>query len=420
MTSEAQARVTLRTILDSAIESALPGRGVLANLPKKPKGRCVVVGAGKASAAMAAEVHKAWPDVDLSGVVVTRYGHSVSAGRITILEAGHPVPDEASVLAAESQLSVVSNLTPDDLVLALVSGGGSATLAMPIEGLSLATKQAITEKLLVTGASIGEINLVRRHLSKIKGGGLARAAFPASLHTLVVSDVPGDEVGDVASGPTVAMSWEPTRVREILDRYSLPIPSAVEQYLERDGFEDSVYPESEHRVVSSPSMALTEAATSAQRAGFKPIVLGDCIEGESSELGVIMAGIVRSVRSMNQPAKPPVALISGGETCVTIRDLRPGRGGRNTEFALSMALALNGEEDVFAGAVDTDGIDGTEDAAGALITPSTLLRASERGIDARRYLDRHDSYSFFEAIDDLIVTGPTLTNVNDVRVVLVY
>ena len=209
-------------------------------------------------------------------------------------------------------------------------------------------------------------------------------------------------------------------MREILDRYSLPIPSAVGEYLERDGFEDSVYPESEHRVVSSPSIALTEAAISAKRAGFKPIVLGDCIEGESSELGVIMAGIVRSVRSMNQPAKPPVALISGGETCVTIRDLRPGRGGRNTEFALSMALALNGAVDVFAGAVDTDGIDGTEDAAGAVITPSTLSRASERGIDARRYLDRHDSYSFFEAIDDLIVTGPTLTNVNDVRVVLVY
>lgn len=230
MVTDAQARSTLRVILDSAIESALPGPGVLANLPKKPEGRCVVIGAGKAAAAMAAAVDSAWPDVDLSGVVVTRYGHSMPAGRVSVLEAGHPVPDEASVVAAKSQLAAVSHLTSSDLVLALISGGGSATLSLPIDGLSLSEKQTITRKLLSSGASIGEINLVRRHLSKIKGGGLARAAFPAPVETLIVSDVPGDNVGDVASGPTVPMSWEPARAREILDRYKLSVPRSVDEY----------------------------------------------------------------------------------------------------------------------------------------------------------------------------------------------
>lgn len=420
MVTDAQARSTLRTILDSAIESALPGPGVLANLPKKPVGRCVVVGAGKAAAAMAAAVDSAWPDVDLSGVVVTRYGHSLPAGRISVLEAGHPVPDDASVVAAKSQLAAVSHLTSDDLVLVLISGGGSATLSLPIDGLSLSEKQIITRKLLSSGASIGEINLVRRHLSKIKGGGLARAAFPAPLETLIVSDVPGDNVADVASGPTVPMSWEPARAREILDRYELAVPPAVDEHLALSSFHDNVYPESEYRIIASPSMALHAAASAAQRAGLTPIILGDCIEGESAGLGVTIAGIAKSTRAMHQPAKPPVALISGGETTVTIGDKRPGRGGRNTEFVLSMALALAGAEGIYAAAVDTDGIDGTEDAAGALVTPSTLSRASTLGLDARSYLTQHDSYSFFKALDDLIVTGPTLTNVNDVRVALIY
>ena len=414
-----QARAALRQVFEAAVASAAPGPAVLDNLPEKPTGRCVVVGAGKASAAMAAALETAWQDVELSGVISTRYGHAVPAGRVQVIEAGHPVPDEASENAARAILEAVSDLTPDDLVVALISGGGSATLALPIEALSLKEKQNITRQLLASGASIGEMNVVRQHLSRIKGGGLAAAAAPARVCTLIISDVPGDDPAIVASGPTLPSGSSPADALEIIDRYGIGVGPPVREHLEQAEAATVETVRRDWQIVASPAQALQAAARAASDLGYSPVILGDSIEGESRELGRIMAGIARSVRTLGHPAHAPAMLLSGGETTVTIGEEGAGRGGRNTEFLLALALELGGQEGVWALAGDSDGIDGTEDAAGAIVSPDTLERSQEAGFSARETLQRHDSYSLFDATGDLIRTGPTLTNVNDVRIVMV-
>jgi glycerate 2-kinase len=414
------ARATLRRIFDAAVASAAPAAAILRHLPEKPRGRCVVVGAGKASAAMAAAFDAAWPDVDLSGVVVTRYGHAVPAGRIRIIEAAHPVPDAASEEAARAVLAAVRDLGPDDLVVALMSGGGSALMALPAGCMTLADKQAVNEALLRSGATIGEMNAVRKHLSAIKGGRLAAAAGPARLVTLLISDVPGDDPGVIASGPTVADPSTLADVAEIVARFRLDLPGAAKAVLAAG--EETPKPgdiAGEVRIIAAPSLALAAAAQAAKLAGLSPLILGDALEGEAREVGTMMAGIARSVRTHGQPVAPPAVLLSGGETTVTIGRDGAGKGGRNTEFLLGFAVAAQGQPGVWAIAGDSDGIDGTEDAAGAIAAPDTLARGRAAGRDARRHLAAHDSYSYFDAVGDLVRTGPTLTNVNDIRAILV-
>jgi len=413
------AAVVLQDIFHAAIDSALPGPVVPLAMPEKPRGRCVVIGAGKASAAMAAAVDAAWPDVDLSGVVVTRYGHAVPAGRIRILEAAHPVSDSMSEVAAMMIAEAVRHLTPDDLVLALISGGGSALMALPISGLNLADKQKITQSLLLSGANIREMNLVRRHLSAIKGGKLASMAAPARVVSLIISDVPGDNPSDVASGPTVADTSTPEQALAVLLRYNIPVsPEIRNALLAKQEAYLSAAAQSDSRLIATPAMALKAAAEAARRHGIMPLILGDALEGESRELGIVMAGIARSVKLYGHPVKKPAVLLSGGETTVTVTGFA-GKGGRNTEFLLSLACALEAQEGIWAIAGDTDGIDGTEDAAGAIIYPDTISRGSEVGLHAPDYLAKHDSYSFFHATGDLVTTGPTLTNVNDIRAILI-
>jgi len=409
----------LKEIFAAAIDCAAPEPAVLRNLPEKPRGRCIVIGAGKASAAMAAAVDKAWPDVDVSGVVTTRYEHGVDAGRIHIIEAGHPVPDHASVEGAKAILAALENVTEDDLVLALISGGGSATLSLPLEGVTLADKQALTKALLTSGATIEEMNVVRKHLSQVKGGRLGAAAAPAQLVTLMISDVPGDDPASVASGPTIFDNSTAEQAVAVLDNYSLAVPEAVKQALTAN--KQAPIPPQQHRhvMIATPAQALLAAEKKAQVLGFNTLILGDCLEGESKELGKIMAGIAQSVQTMAAPAKAPLILLSGGETTVTMDIAKMGRGGRNTEFALALATTLRGKANIWALAADSDGIDGTEDAAGAVITPDTLERATKVGFDANKTLQQHDSYALFAAINDLIITGPTLTNVNDIRIVLI-
>ncbi len=415
-----RARKTLRTLFETAIAAADP-RGVLAaHLPPRPAGRCVVVGAGKSAALMAAALEAAWPDVPLSGVVVTRYEHAVPTQRVTVLEASHPVPDANSEAAAARILGAVRGLGPDDLVIALISGGASALLALPAPGLSLADKQAVNRALLASGATIHEMNALRKHLSAIKGGRLAAAARPARLVTLAISDVPGDEAAVIGSGPTVPDPSTLDDVRALIARTGITLPPAVAAHLARG--EETPKPgeiAADFRLIAAPQMALEAAARQARTLGLAPLILGDAIEGESRELGIVMAGMARAARRHGQPVQAPCVLLSGGETTVTIGQGPAGRGGRNTEFLLGLAVALKGEAGVHAVAGDTDGIDGTEDAAGALVSPSTLARARAAGLDPRAVLDGHDSYRLFDAIGDLIRTGPTLTNVNDFRAILI-
>lgn len=418
MTNE-QAEAILRNIFAHAVDSARPGPVIPPALPQKPAGRCIVVGAGKASAAMAAAVDAAWPDVAVSGVVVTRYGHAVPAGRIRILEASHPVSDAMSETAAMLIVESLRGLTKDDLVLALISGGGSALMALPVPGLTLSDKQAITRALLHSGASITEINLVRRHLSAVKGGKLAMMAQPARVVSLIISDVPGDNPADIASGPTVPDATEPGDALRILERYSVTISQPVRDVLTRSSRQPANIPGCEIKLIATPAMALKAAAEAARHHGVTPLILGDAIEGESREAATVMAGIAKSVRSHALPLGAPCVLLSGGETTVTVRDGQAGKGGRNTEFLLSLACALKGEGGIWALAGDSDGIDGTEDAAGAMVFPETLFRGRLKGLDAVEYLDKHDSYSYFHSLDDLLITGPTLTNVNDIRAILV-
>ena len=418
MPDEQEAKTSLRRIFDAAIDSAAPGPVTLANLPEKPAGRCVVIGAGKASAAMAAALDDAWPDVRLSGIVSTRYGHAVPAGRVKVIEAGHPVPDSASEEAARLVLDSVRGLTRDDLVIALISGGGSATLALPVQALDLAEKQRLTRELLASGATIGEINTVRVHLSQIKGGKLAAAAAPARLVTLLISDVPGDDPAIVASGPTIPGRSRPADALAVLDRYGIGVSPSVRQHLETTD-SPPLDTRGEYSIIASAALALEAAAGVARELGFSTAVLSDRIEGESRHLGRDMAHTVRKLRATGTPAAPPAVLLSGGETTVTIGDGGAGRGGRNMEFLLSLAIELAGDQRTWALAGDSDGIDGTEDAAGAIITPDTLQRAVAAGIDPQASLDRHDSYTLFEAVGDLVHTGPTLTNVNDIRVIII-
>lgn len=419
MMNNEQAAEILHDVFKHAVDSARPGPVIPPALPQKPKGRCVVVGAGKASAAMAAAVDAAWPDVEVSGVVVTRYGHAVPAGRIRVLEASHPVSDAMSETAAMLIVESLRGLTADDLVLALMSGGGSALMALPAPGLTLADKQAITRALLHSGANIREMNLVRRHLSAVKGGKLAAMAQPARVVSLIISDVPGDNPSDVASGPTVADSTTPGDALKVLERYGIAISEAVRDVLSKPLPQPAGTPNGEVNLIATPAIALKAAAEAARCHGITPLILGDAIEGESRDVAVVMAGIAKSVKRHGQPLGAPALLLSGGETTVTVRNGRAGKGGRNTEFLLSLACALQGESGIWAVAGDSDGIDGTEDAAGALIYPDTLSRGRLKGLNAASYLDEHDSYRYFHALDDLLLTGPTLTNVNDIRAILV-
>jgi hydroxypyruvate reductase len=414
-------RALLKAMFDAAIAAALPDKSLPAYLPKPPRGRTIVVGCGKAAASMARAVENHWKG-EISGLVVTRYGHNTPTRKIEVVEAAHPVPDLAGREAAERILKMVQGLSADDLVLFLVSGGGSALLALPAPGLTLTDKQAINKALLKSGANIAEMNCVRKHLSAVKGGRLAAACAPAKVVTLAISDIPGDDPAVIASGPTVA---DPTTFADalaILDKYRITEPLAVVNHL-RAATEETPKPGDPRlartalHMVATPQMSLEAAAEVARKAGITAVILGDAIEGESREVALVHAGIARQVKRHGQPAKAPCVLLSGGETTVTVRG--HGRGGRNAEFLLALALALNGDSGISAFAGDTDGVDGTEDNAGALLTPDSLARAAARNMDAKAMLADNDGYSLFSGLGDLVITGPTLTNVNDFRAILV-
>ncbi len=404
----------LRSLFDAAVAAASPDICVPPNLPAPPKGRTVVVGAGKAAASMARAVEGRWKGA-LEGLVVTRYGHGAPTRHIEVVEAGHPMPDEAGAEAARRILEMVQALGEDDLVLALISGGGSALLSLPAPGIALADKQAVNKALLGSGAPISEINCVRKHLSAIKGGRLALAAHPARLVSLIISDVPGDDPATVASGPTVPDATSLAEARAILAKYGIVPPPAVAALLERPESEtpkpgDPRFAHVENRVIATARGSLEAAAEAARRAGITPILLGDDIEGEARGVAAEQAKLALS-------QKTPCVLVSGGETSVTVRG--NGRGGRNAEYLLALAIALDGHPGIHAIACDTDGIDGTEDNAGALLFPDSLARAAGSGPNAQAMLDDNDGYGFFSALGNLIVTGPTRTNVNDFRAILV-
>jgi hydroxypyruvate reductase len=416
------ARAALRDVFKAAIAAADPRVVLARHLPDRPAGKCVVVGAGKSAASMAAALEEAWPDVPLSGVVVTRYEHAVPTRRIRVIESSHPVPDANSERGAREVMAAVRGLGPDDLVIALMSGGASALMALPAPGLTLADKQAVNRALLACGATISEMNAVRKHLSGIKGGRLAAAAAPARVVTLAISDVPGDDPAVIGSGPTVPDPTFFADARSLTRRYGISPPPSVAARLAQDDDETpkpGTLPHATFRMIATPSMALKAAAEAARAQHLTPLILGDALEGESREMGTVLAGIARSARDHGFPLRAPALLLSGGETTVTIGAGGAGRGGRNTEFLLGLAVALNGAAKIWAIAGDTDGIDGTEDAAGAIITPDTLARARAAGLDPRGVLAAHDSYALFSAIGDLVKTGPTLTNVNDVRAILI-
>lgn len=415
----------LRQMFDAAVAAAQASHCLPPHLHDLchplPRGRTIVIGAGKASAEMARVVERHWPG-PLAGLVVTRYGYAVPCERIGIMESAHPVPDQASVLAAQRILALVADLSPDDLVICLVSGGGSSLMVLPGDGVSLQDKQDINRALLKSGATIGEMNCVRRHLSAIKGGRLAAACHPARLVTLLISDVPGDDPADIASGPTSADRTTCADALAILQRYQVALPDGVRAMLD-SGAGESVKPGDPRlagqdvRMIATPLLALDAAAGVARAAGVAVHVLGDSIEGEARDVGIVMAGIARHVARHGQPFAPPCILLSGGETTVTVRG--DGRGGRNVEFLLSLALALNGQDGTFAMACDTDGVDGQEEIAGALITPDTLARAWSLGIKPRDRLANNDGHGFFQALGDAVVSGPTLTNVNDFRAIYI-
>jgi hydroxypyruvate reductase len=411
----------LRDLFDAAVSAADPARCVPANLPSPPKGRTIVVGAGKASPAMAQALERHWSG-PLEGVIVTRYGHGVPCDRLTIIEAAHPIPDEAGLQAAQKILALVANLSADDLVVCLISGGGSALLTLPAVAVSMAQKQAINKALLRSGATIAEINCVRKHLSAIKGGRLAVAAMPARVVTLVISDVPGDDPSVVASGPTLPDASTSAEALAILRRYHISMAAAVERYLSDPASETvkadhPAFGKSEVRLIAAPILSLRAAAEVARRSGYQPIILSDSIEGEAREVGIVHAGIVQSILAHGEPVAKPAIVLSGGETSVTMRG--SGVGGRNTEFLLSLGVKLGGLADVAAIACDTDGIDGAADNAGAFLFPDTLARMRSAGRNPRELLDTNDAYTAFALANDLVVTGPTRTNVNDFRAMII-
>ena len=413
----------LRRLFDAAVAAADPALAVPPHLPAPPVGRTVVVGAGKASAAMARAVEDNW-DGDLSGLVVTRYGCAVPCDRIEIVEAAHPVPDAAGLQAAQRILALAKGLSADDLLLALISGGGSALLTLPAAGLTLEDKQAVNSALLRSGATIGDMNCVRKHLSAIKGGRLATAASPARIVSLLISDVPGDDPAVIASGPTVA---DPTTTEDalgVIEKFAIDVPPAVADTLRSDAAETPkpghpAFESTDTRIVARPQGSLEAAASKAEEMGWTPVILGDAIEGEARDVArqhATQAQESLGAMETGKPAKPPVVLLSGGEVTVTLKG--KGRGGPNAEYLLALALALDGAAGIHSLACDTDGIDGSENNAGAVIGPETLARARDLGLDAAKYLADNDAYGYFEALGDLVVTGPTLTNVNDFRAIL--
>ncbi|MEJ8853303.1 glycerate kinase [Variovorax robiniae] len=411
----------MRSMFDAAVAAAQPALCLPPHLPPRPKGRTIVIGAGKASAAMARALEDHW-DGPLEGLVVTRYGYAVPCERIEIVEAAHPVPDQAGLQATERIRQLVSGLSADDLVIALISGGGSSLLVAPGPGLTLADKQAVNSALLECGASISEMNCVRRHLSSVKGGRLAAACHPARVWTLLISDVPGDSPMDIASGPTVPDTTTSADALAIIERYRIEVPPAVLALLQRSEAEsikpgDPRLAGSTTRIITAPQIALEAAAEVARAAGYATYILGDSLEGEARDLGKAFAGIARQVATRGQPFQTPCVLLSGGETTVTIKG--KGRGGRNVEFLLALGVALDGLPNVHAIAGDTDGVDGIEEIAGACLTPDTLARAWALDIHPRKSLDNNDGHGFFQALGDSVVTGPTLTNVNDFRAIVI-
>lgn len=411
----------LKDMFGAAVAIAQPALRIPDFLPPPPNGRLIVIGAGKASAAMAKAVEDHWAG-PLEGVVVTRYGYAVPCERIEILEAAHPIPDENGLMAARRILQRVSGLTSDDLVLCLISGGGSSLLPLPADGLTLEDKQNINQALLASGATISEMNCVRRHLSAIKGGRLAAACYPARVVNLIISDVPADVASDIASGPTVADPTTCADALAVLRRYEIKVSPKVMDLLESNRSEtfkpdDARLPHIETHLIATPQLALEAAARQSRAAGIDVHILSDAIEGEARDVGAVMAGIARQVRRRGQPFSAPCVLLSGGETTVTVRG--NGRGGRNVEFLLSLGVALNGEPGVFALAGDTDGVDGQEEIAGALLRPDTLSRARDSGIRPSDRLQNNDAHGFFQELGDSIVTGPTFTNVNDFRAIFI-
>ena len=410
----------LHRLFDAAMKAADPYHLVAAHLPPPPRGRTVVLGAGKAAARMAEAVEHHWQG-PLEGLVVTRYGHGAPTRQVEVIEAGHPLPDAAGEDAARRMLALAQDLGSDDLVLCLVSGGGSALMSLPAPGIGFEEKRALNAALLRCGAPIGEMNCVRRHLSSIKGGRLALACHPARVVTLVVSDVPGDDPAVVASGPTVPDGSSGDAALAILNKYGIPVSSAVRAVLANPDAgpraDDPRLARNETHVIVTAQQALDAAAAAARAEGSVPLILSSSMEGEARDVALVHASIARQVVAHGQPLRAPCVILSGGETSVTVRGR--GRGGRNAEFLLALAVALDGLPGVHALAVDTDGIDGTEDNAGAWLAPGTLALARSKGLDARVRLLDNDGYGFFSALGQLVVTGPTRTNVNDLRAIVI-
>ena len=422
----------LRQLFDAAVSRALPLQNTPAFLPQPPRGRTLVLGAGKAAGAMAHAVEALWPpEAPLSGMVVTRYGHTPQRPegvpqRVKVVEASHPVPDAAGLAAAKDMLGLTQGLTSDDLVLCLISGGGSALLTLPAEGLSLLDKQRINQALLQCGANIGEMNCVRKHLSRIKGGRLAAACAPARVVTLAISDVPGDDPSVIASGPSVPDASSCADALEILQRYQIEIPAVALKALQSAAWESpkpdpAKWQNNQVHLIATPRQSLMAAAALAESKGINAYVLSDEMEGESREVGKVHAALARASANGHGPLTKPCVILSGGETTVTLRHktLHQGRGGRAGEFCMGLALALQGQNGVWAIAADTDGIDGVEDNAGAVVTPDTLLRGKAAGVSLNAHLDCNDAYAYFQTLNDLVFTGPTHTNVNDFRAILV-
>jgi len=412
----------LRSLFAAAVAAAQPDRRIPEFLPAPPPGKTVVVGAGKSAAAMARAVEQVWSG-PLEGVVVTRYGHSAATTTIEVLEAAHPVPDANGMAAAARILATVTPLGEDDLVICLISGGGSALLTLPPVGMGLDVLADLNRQLLRSGADIGEMNAVRKNLSRSSGGRLAAAAYPAQVVSLLISDVPGDDLQAIASGPTVGDLVTAQDALRIIQKYNLLVPRAVIAYLHKNL--NPVVPPSDIRLsrttnhlIAAPQQSLEAAAQLAQAMGYPPLILGSALEGESRQVGIVHAGIAQRVVQYGQPIAPPCVLLSGGETTVTVTG-EGGKGGRNSEFLLSLAVALKGQAQVWAIACDTDGIDGSEDNAGAIIGPEILQRGRDRGLNASDFLAAHDSYSYFQALAALVEAGPTLTNVNDFRAILI-
>lgn len=406
----------LLSLFDAAVAAAQPSLCVPTYLPEPPKGRCIVIGGGKAGGAMAAAVEKHY-DSEISGLVITRYDYAVPCEHIEIIEAAHPVPDAAGMAGAERMLKTVAGLSEDDLVLCLISGGGSALMALPANGITLDEKQSVNQTLLRSGAAINEMNIVRKHISKIKGGRLARASAPARLHTLLISDVVGDDVSAIASGPTVPDPSTYADALAVIKKYNMELPASVMSVLNAGEDEtpkpgDAIFANNTVEIIASGLNSLEAAAKIAEQAGITPIILNDSLEGEARVVGREMAGFVSSYKD-----QAPCVLLSGGELTVKVEG--SGKGGPNTEFLMGLAAGLEGMEDVFAIACDTDGADGLVDNAGAIITPDTLARAQTAGLDLDAMLADNDAYSFFEALDDLVISGPTHTNVNDLRAIYI-